>query len=228
MVTSLASNIHHGFIEPLLRTGRIPTAVEVADALGISADDVRQGLRNLAETHGVVLHPHVVEPWVIHPFSASPSATWVESAGRGWWSPCMWCAFGIAALVDGPVTIHSRIGGEAEDVDVHIEDGRVRESDLWVHFAVPPISSWQNVHHFCATVLPFRNGADVDDWSARHGLPKGAVVPVQQCADLGRAWYATHADRDWTKWTVRQAGEIFASVGLLDPFWALPDGDGRY
>jgi hypothetical protein len=52
----------------------------------------------------------------------------------------------------------TRIGGEAEDIDIHVEKGRVRESDLWVHFAVPPRNAWDCVHHFCATVLAFRSG----------------------------------------------------------------------
>jgi hypothetical protein len=40
--------------------------------------------------------------------------------------------------VGGNATIHTRIGGEREDIDIHVEKGRVRESDLWVHFALPP------------------------------------------------------------------------------------------
>ena len=138
MTADIETAVHYRYVEPLLATGRIPNSGEVAKRLGVPIEEVRRALRGLADTHGVVLHTHVCEPWVIHPFSASPTATWVESGDRGWWATCMWCACGIATLVGGNATIHTRIGGEREDIDIHVEKGRVRESDLWVHFALPP------------------------------------------------------------------------------------------
>ena len=140
----------------------------------------------------------------------------------------MWCACGIVTLVGGNATIHTRIGGEGEDIDIHVEKGRVRESDLWVHFAVPPRAAWDCVHHFCATVLLFRSPDDVRSWSERHGIPFGAVAPISQIMDLGRRWYARHADPDWRKWTVREAGEIFRRVGLVGDFWDIPVTEGGF
>lgn len=228
MTTNIQTAVHHAYIAPLLATGRIPNSGEVAERLGVPIEEVRRALRNLADTHGVVLHTHVCEPWVIHPFSASPTATWVESGARGWWAPCMWCACGIATLVGGNATIHTRIGGESEDIDVHVEEGTVRESDLWVHFAVPPRAAWDCVHHFCATVLPFRSPEDVRTWSVRHGIPIGAVAPIAQVMELGREWYARHADADWRKWTVREAAEIFRKEGFVGEFWEIPATDGGF
>ena len=34
---------------------------------------------------------------VEHPFSLSPAATWIQQGEQGWWAPCIWCGFGIAA-----------------------------------------------------------------------------------------------------------------------------------
>jgi hypothetical protein len=73
----------------------------------------------------------------------------------------------------------------------------VREDDIVTHFAVPLRSAWDNVHHYCATVLPFRSEEDVDAWSRRHAIPKGAVVPIAQVAELARVRYGKHADHDW-------------------------------
>ena len=228
MNEELASKVHHAFLEPSLQTGRAPSASMVAAKLGIGIDAVRDSLCALEQGHGAVLHPHVCEPWIIHPISFSPSATWVEADGRGWWAPCMWCACGIATLAGEPVTIHARFGGEADDVDIHVQNGRVVERDLCVHFAVPPRSAWDNVHHYCATVLPFRSADEVDQWCERHAISKGAVVPAQQVADLGREWYGTYANADWKKWSVREAAQIFERVGLTGEFWKLPEADGRF
>lgn len=228
MAADLTSKVHQAYLEQILHTGRPLGSEGVAARLAVPISSVHEALRTLETTHGAVLHPHVCEPWIMHPFSLSPSATWVEGPGLGWWAPCMWCAFGIAGLVEGPVTVHTRVGGEAEDLDIHVEGGVVRERELWVHFAVPPHAAWDNVHHFCATVLPFRSQTQVAEWCERHGIPQGSVIPVQQCADLGREWYRTYADSDWRKWTIREAAGIFESVGLVDGFWTLPESDNGF
>ena len=140
----------------------------------------------------------------------------------------MWCACGVATLVGGDATIHTRIGGEGDDIDIHVEAGRVRESDLWVHFAVPPRNAWDCVHHFCATVLPFHDPEDVQTWSERHGIALGASAPIAQIMNLGREWYGCHADPEWRKWTAREAAGIFRKVGLTDPFWQIPEIEGGF
>jgi hypothetical protein len=225
---SFDAEVHHAFIDRLRQTGFAPSRHEVSAALAKPVKEIEKALYRLAETHSVVLHPHVCEPWVIHPFSFSPTATWVQQRDQGWWAPCIWCGCGIAALVGGNAVIHARLGGEMEDIDIHIVSGEVVEKDLWVHFAAPPRTAWDNVHHFCATVLPFRHDADVKTWSKRHGISAGAAVPISQVQDLGREWYSHHCDRDWRKWSVAEAIEIFEKVGLVGPFWSLENRDGSF
>lgn len=211
--------VHHAFVEPLLRQGKAPTRAEAAAALHADLAQVDAALAELEATHGAVLDPHSGEPWVLHPFSSTPTATWVAQGRRGWWAPCPWCAFGIAALVGGNATIHTHLGGEAEPIVIHVVDSTVQEEDLRIHFAIPPRDAWANVHRFCSTVLPFRCDADALRWCDRHGLPHGATLPIGQAWALGRRWYARHADPDWRKWTGAEAAAIFDAVGLTGPFW---------
>jgi hypothetical protein len=224
----LDSAIHHHLLRGLIDHGVAPDIAALSRLLGTDAQAVTDRLVRLEKSHGLVCHPGKAEPWVIHPFSLSPTATWVQGSRRGWWAPCIWCACGVAALVAEDVTIHARIGGEAEDIDIHYDAGSVRESGLVVHFAVPLRKAWDNVHHYCATVLPFRSVPDVDAWSRRHGIPKGAAVPIAQVADLARVWYGKHADPDWEKWSIEQAREIFKRIGLTGEFWSLaPSAEGK-
>ena len=75
---------------------------------------------------------------MLHPFSLSPTATWVANSGHGWRAPCLWCAFGIVGLIGGNAAVHTRLGGEAAAIPIHVKDFEVVEGDLRVHFAVPP------------------------------------------------------------------------------------------
>ena len=86
----------------------------------------RQLLAELTAIHGVALQPHVREPWISHPFSLTPTINLIAAATqepRGWWAPCVWCAFGVAALAGGDVAINTRIGAESEPVAIPARDG---------------------------------------------------------------------------------------------------------
>ena len=101
-------------------------------------------------------------------------------------------------------------------------------SEPLIHFSTPPRDAWSNVVHWCATVQPFRTAEDIDAWCDRHRQPRGEAVPWSQVIALGRAWYGSHRERTWRKWTTREASAIFASVGLSTPFWQLPESDATF
>jgi hypothetical protein len=221
--------VHHHVIRGLLDEGTCPGNTELASRTGIDATRVEETLRELEGIHGVVLHPHECRPWVAHPFSLAPTVNWVQGPRRGWWAPCVWCALGVATLAGGECTIHSRIAGETEPVEIIVWDGvPAAGPTLWVHFAIPPARAWDNVHLHCSLVLPFRGAGDTGEWCERHGFPQGEAVPLHQVAELARVWYGRHADRDWRKWTVTQAQEIFAGAGLKSEFWDLGARAGKF
>jgi hypothetical protein len=220
--------VHHAIVDGIMRSGAAPSNEDLARSLKLSPADTEASLKRLEENHGVVFHPNSCRPSVIHPFSLSPTATWVQKGKDGWWSPCMWCALGAAVLLGGTVTIHSRFGGEIEDLDLEVRDGNPTRNDVLIHVAIPPRDAWVDVHHFCATLLPFKTEADVDSWARRHGLPRGKAVPVEVIARLARKWYGKHADKDWRKWTAAEAKQIFKDVGLVGEFWNLEASTGRF
>ncbi len=220
--------VHHLVVRGLLDQGRAPTTSELAVLAKTDSSAIEESLRRLDATHGLVLHPHRCEPWVVHPFSTSPTHTWVAAADRGWWAPCLWCGLGISALHPDPVVIHTRIGAEAESVEIPVDRGVPRREDLWVHFPEPPRLAWGNVHHFCARLVAFSYADDARGWAARHGFPLGQVLPIAQLGDLARRWYGRHADRQWSKWTVPQARDIFKASCLNGSFWELPEAKGKF
>jgi L-amino acid N-acyltransferase YncA len=226
---ALVGRVHQAIVRSFLEEGRPPGAGELASRLDRPRDHVEAALRALEAAHGVVLHPGTLEVWIAHPFSASPSAVWVAASdGRGWWAPCLWCAAGIVALGAGDATLHARLGGEARDVRIEVRDGRLASADLAVHFALPVRRAWDNVVHWCATVAPFDQDADVSRWCARHGASRGDVVPLSRVLELGREWYGGHLRADWRKWTLGEARAIFERVGLRGEVWSLPAGDERF
>jgi Alkylmercury lyase len=229
MSTASPSHLHYLIIRNLLDTGKCPSNAELRQALCVTDTVLAETLQELEAAHGIVLHPGSLRPWVIHPFSLTPTATWVETRDRGWWAPCIWCALGIATIAGGDITIHSRLGGERDPLSIPVKDGLpISPEEYCVHFAIRPAEAWNNVHAHCAMLLPFRAESDVHRWAERHGLPVGEIVPLSQTADLARNWYGRHADSEWRKWTIDEAQAIFSSVGLSSGFWNLGRGQGRF
>ncbi len=213
--------VHQAIIDGFITEGHAPLLDAMAARLTRSAAEVRASLHRLHDGHGVVLHSGSTEVYLAHPFSASPTGVWVEGPARGWFAPCLWCAFGITTLAAPTARIHARLGGEATPVVLEVREGEVLTPAL-VHFARPPREAWAHVVHWCAMVLPFETAEQVDAWATRHALPRGVTVPATTVMALARRWYGRHHDPRWRKWSSAEAHAIFQQVGLTDPFFALP------
>ncbi len=220
--------VHCHLVEGMIDSHRCPSPDALAKALSVSQSDVIASLQRLESNHGLVLHPHKCSVWMIHPFAVSPTNTWIQKNQAGWWAPCMWCALGVAVLVGGKVVIHAHIGGEADAVQIPVRDGFPENAEIYVHFAQPPKHAWDNVHHYCAMLLPFKSEQQIDKWSNHYGLPRGQAVPLEQTAALARTWYGKHAEPDYRKWTPAEAQKIFSDVGLSGAFWELDSDSDRF
>jgi hypothetical protein len=222
------SRLHYELIHGLIQNSACPSNSALSETLGVNETEVQDLLRELAAIHGVVLHPHACEPWILHPFSLTPTIHWIQGGAGSWWAPCVWCALGVAVLVGGSTRIHTRYGAETEPLVIEVRNGRPVQQDMWVHFAIPPARAWDNVHQHCSLVLPFHSPEDVGDWCQRHGVAMGEVLPLQDVARLAQAWYGSHANRQWRKWTIAEAQEIFSGVGLTSEFWSLRPRGGHF
>lgn len=220
--------LHHELIRSLVETGTIPSRDELLARLGGTPALLDRAFDELAEQHGIVLHPGSHDVWAIHPFSLAPTPFLVESGERKWWGNCAWCSLGIAVLVGAPCVITTTLGAEREQVRLTVENGRVIPADLVVHFPIPMTRAWDNVVYTCSTMLVFRDAAHVEEWCARHGIPRGDVQPVAKVLELATRWYGEHLRPDWTKKSVAEARVIFAGLGFTHPVWSLPPQEGRF
>ena len=70
-------------------------------------------------------------------------------------------------------------------------------------------------------MLLFRSEEHVRRWYARANRSLGATLSVPQQWELARRWYSGRADPDWRRFTVAEAEDVFAFVGLAGGFWHL-------
>jgi len=222
------SILHYTIIKYIIDKGYAPEVDELANLLKTNKDNIVAALQNLQDNHGVVLHPNNPGIWVIHPFSLAPTNFLVHCEGKEWWSNCAWCSFGVAALVDRDVTITTTLGANDKQIDVHIRNGQVVETDLWIHFPIPMRNAWDNVIYTCSTMLLFESREAIEKWCEKHRIAKGDVQPITRIWEFSKVWYGNHLNQKWQKWTTGEAARIFEQFELTDDIWKIPNSDKRF
>ena len=68
-------------------------------------------------------------------------------------------------------------------------------------------------------MLLFRSEETVAAWCAERGLPVRPLLTLDQLWVLAREWYSNRLTEDSRRPDADEMQEIFARVGLTDPFW---------
>ena len=158
------STLHYVVVDTMLERGWAPSAQELSERFGVDRRQIRKALDDLAEYHGVVLHPGSDEIWVVHPFSTAPTGFLVRAGEMEWWGNCAWCSLGIAELAGRTATITTALGAAGRQVTVRISDGEVLDKDFVIHFPIKMVNAWDNVLFTCSMMLLFEDEAQVDQW----------------------------------------------------------------
>jgi hypothetical protein len=218
--------------EAFARDGGVSVVGELAEAVGLTAAQVRGALRDLHASRDLVLD----SPWgerivMAHPFSAIPLGFSVMGARTLWWGGCAWDSFAVPHLLDG-------VAGVADVPEVLVATRCLGcgAALAWVvgreappggtevaHFLVPVHRIWDDVVHACGNQRLFCSVDCVERWLAASGQPRGYVMDLATLWRLARGWYAGRMERGYRRRDPSSAAAYFAEVGLAGSFWGLPD-----
>ena len=125
--------------------GRAPTPSEVADAGGLTSEEVLAGWRRLHEQHALVLNPATAEIRMANPFSAVPTAYRVQADSRWWYANCAWDAFGICAALHTDGRIETSCPDCGDPVHVEVREQLPDDESLLFHCLVPAARWWDDI-----------------------------------------------------------------------------------
>ncbi len=126
-------------------TGEVPSANDIAAALGEERSAVEASLRRLADGRVIVLAPGTTSIWMAAPFSAVPTPFRVRARGRRYWGNCVWDGLGVAAILRADATVETQCGDCGEPMTLEVQGGALTRGEGVVHFAVPAARWWENV-----------------------------------------------------------------------------------
>jgi hypothetical protein len=223
-VTITSERLHYLLTQYIISHGHAPDSAQLGELCGCTQSQAEESLLRLAEMHGVILEPGSVRIWSLHPFALMPTAFWVSAGGRGWWANCAWCSLAIGAALREHITVTTRDGAEGEALVFDVRAGESTRPELLMHFPYPPGRWWDNPYCPCGNILFFTSESKVNEWCARHGRPKGALLDMRKATALGERWFGDYASPDWKRKTAGQAMAIFAELKLEPEFWKLQAG----
>jgi len=220
-IGELAAGVRHHVYESFVRRGHPPTLQEMANEAASPAEKVVRALVHLEQSRALILSPARDRVLVAPPFSAIPTPFWVETAAGSWWGNCAWESLGIAALMDEDAVIRTSAGAHGAPVEIRTTDEGVVDSGAVMHIPVPAAQWWDDIRFTCATILFFTAEQDVHEWSARHDLPTGRILQLDQAWSLAQDWFSGRLEREWERLAPNEAADSFRRAGLDGAFWGL-------
>jgi len=220
-VGDLARGIRQHVYESFVGHGHPPTLQEMAGKARAEAQQVVRALVHLEQERALIVSPARDRVLVAPPFSAVPTPFWVETSNGSWWGNCAWESLGIAALLNADCVIRTSSGAEGQPLEVHTTNGQVVDSGAVLHIPVPAAQWWDDIRFTCATIMFFTSEEEVRLWSARHDIPLGSVLRLNQAWSLAGDWFSGRLEREWSRLTPEEAEKSFRRAGLSGGFWSL-------
>lgn len=125
--------------------GRVPTAAEVADRVGLSRAEVRDAFARIAARRLLVLSPDGETILMAPPFSGVPTQHVVESGGVQYFANCAWDALAIPAALHQPGEVRSRCDQSGEPLRLGVGIDGPEPSDWLFHCEVPAARWWSDI-----------------------------------------------------------------------------------
>jgi hypothetical protein len=135
----------------IVHTADVPAVADVAQTLGLSADDVQDAFDGLHAKRLLVPEPgDKTRIRMAPPFSAVPTSFKVHVNGarfdgKRYDANCVWDGLGILAALHADGMVRARDGHSREAMTLVIRDGSPKPTPCVIHFGVPAAHWWDDV-----------------------------------------------------------------------------------
>ena len=118
-------------------TTHAPSVEETARHFNINKEEAGEIYKELNNRHAFFLEPNTLTIRMANPFSAIPTDFKVHANGKTYFANCAWDMLGIPAALHCDAMIEAVFTESNETVQLEIQDGKVTNSELLVHFPIP-------------------------------------------------------------------------------------------
>lgn len=140
---SLDLRVRAQVYDATMRDGTPPRIADVAAALHVPGEEIRESFGRLATGRVLVLQGDG-EILMANPFSAVPTPFLVLAGGRSYYGNCIWDALGIPAMLRCDAFVETSCGDCGNAARVEVRGGVVRGDGI-MHFAIRARDWWNDI-----------------------------------------------------------------------------------
>lgn len=132
--------------ETIASEAKVPSAMDVAEALGAPLEDVLAAFDRLHQKR--LLVPELGDPLRIRmapPFSGIETPFPVRVGDKVYYANCAWDALGIPAALHVDGVVETSDGFSGEPIVLEVQDGTPLPQDCAIHFTVPAARWWHDI-----------------------------------------------------------------------------------
>jgi hypothetical protein len=202
--------------------GRPPAMAELADQIDAPAEQIRQGLQQLATARHLVLDD-AGNITMAHPFTAVPLGFSVMGTSTLWWGGCAWDSFAMVHLLtwEPRLLVATTCPACSTPHAWNLTRSAPPPGDQIAHFLTPAAHMCDDVVTTCSHQRIFCNETCADAWLQQTANVRGYVMDLPTLWHFASDWYTGRLDRGYTRRDPAQAADYLRSVGLSGPFWGL-------
>jgi hypothetical protein len=230
---TLLDKTFHIIMKRMVETGQAPFYTEIAEELGVSAEEGRKALHDLfSEMIPGWLYPKTDFITSFAPFNNLPTQYRITIDGQQKWfaqwgyeslAVC-WLFPGKTVHVDCPcLDCGLRIHLEIKDGDV-----LVAEPDSIVTYVAVPFWKWyEDLSYAWSTMNLFRSEEHVHNYASFDAATEDGIMPLADAVKLfSIEYFRRRLDPDYFSKRLNYRAEMYAvlkEIGKTGPFWLKPE-----
>lgn len=224
-MSALSQRVRKFVFDQFLEHSRPPVLEEIMARFELDRVVAFGVLKELHDSHLLVLLAGSQRILMAHPFSSIASPFEVTISNKTYFANCAWDAIAFHVMLGKDVTVDSFCHHCAAKIKIQLRNNKIISSDpkeAIVFIGIPAARWWENVVNTCSNnMVFFYSKKHMDEWKERSPGQTGDTLTIDQTIKLSIPLYKDKMKLDYGRPSKDELNSYMKSMGLTSDFWKL-------
>jgi len=211
--------------DQFLEHSRPPVLEEVMTRFELDRAAAFGVLKELHDSHLLVLLAGSQRILMAHPFSSIASPFEVTISNKKYFANCAWDAIAFHVMLGKDVTVDSFCHHCAAKIKIQLRNIKIVSADpkeALVFIGVPAARWWEDVVNTCSNNMVFFYSKNhMEEWKEMNLGQTGETLTIDQTIKLSIPLYKDKMKLDYARPSKDELNSYMKSMGLTSDFWKL-------
>ena len=224
-MSALSKTVRKFVFDEFLEHSRPPVLEEIMARFELDRVAAFGVLKELHDSHLLVLLAGSQRILMAHPFSSITSPFEATVSNKKYFANCAWDAIAFHVMLRKDTTVDSFCHHCAEKIQIQLSENKIVSSkpkEPIIFIGVPASKWWENVVNTCSNnMIFFSSKRDQEEWQEKHPGQTGKTLSIDQAIKLSIPLYQDKMKLDYARPTKDELNIYMNSMGLKGDFWKL-------